>query len=291
MERCFRNIFVPIDFSGPSLEAARFAARFADTQNASICLFHAQVLHTENHEARLEALAAELRETHPKLELSAKVERSFEAAETLLDAARSEEADLILLGSRARGRATEFFLGGITRKILRHSEASVLVVHEEGPALEGGALCLTLALDLSDESPALLQEADQLARNLEARLDVVHVLEPEHPAAAAALPELEANPHRPRTAQALTRIGSLLDDAVEGERPEGCTVSARCLLGDPTKALREHLEATTPDLLLLGTHGRTGVRRILLGSVAEQLTTETPLPVLVLKPHAPPTAA
>jgi nucleotide-binding universal stress UspA family protein len=129
--------------------------------------------------------------------------------------------------------------------------------------------------DFSDSSRAALDLAARLARESGAGLVVVHVA----PTAAvevagdgipAIMPAVDLGPLRER---------------LEGVRPEdaGIPVRHRLLEGDPATEVLREARADGCDLIVLGTHGRTGVSRFVLGSVAEQITRRAPCPVVVVK--------
>jgi len=66
--------------------------------------------------------------------------------------------------------------------------------------------------------------------------------------------------------------------------PEGVSMQSRLLSGEPSATLVEELKKGQHDLVVLGTHGRTGFAHLLLGSVAERLVRLSPVPVLTVPP-------
>jgi nucleotide-binding universal stress UspA family protein len=73
------------------------------------------------------------------------------------------------------------------------------------------------------------------------------------------------------------------DRAAEKLRRVGLTVDARLARGDPRFALEEAARAERVDLIVVGSHGRTGIKKLLIGSVACHLVTHAPCSVLVVK--------
>ncbi|HYG67919.1 MAG TPA: universal stress protein [Anaeromyxobacteraceae bacterium] len=136
------------------------------------------------------------------------------------------------------------------------------------------------AVDFSRPSALALAEATELARRLMAELVIVHV-----------------HPRAPRVAADLLgpAQGSLEEEAryVEAELAR-CRTSAEAgtttavktvtLVGDPADELVRYAKEEGVDLLVLGTHGRTGVSRAVLGSVAEKVVRHASCPVLVVRP-------
>jgi nucleotide-binding universal stress UspA family protein len=75
----------------------------------------------------------------------------------------------------------------------------------------------------------------------------------------------------------------IADRAADRLRRVGLTVDARVVRGDPRFALEEAARAEHVDLIVVGSHGRTGIKKLLIGSVASHLVTHAPCSVLVVK--------
>ena len=136
-------------------------------------------------------------------------------------------------------------------------------------------------VDFSETSRAALEEAAELARRYEAELALVHVFEP--PAATADL--MVAPPEMfEQTAKDLERKLELWKG--EAERRGAKVVRAVVMTGAAaTEAVRFAREGGY-DLVVMGTHGRRGIRHLVLGSVAERVVREAPCAVLVVRPRA-----
>lgn len=78
---------------------------------------------------------------------------------------------------------------------------------------------------------------------------------------------------------------SLADLRARTERP-GLMVASRAIQGDPALEICEVARQAGHDLIVMGTHGRTGLTRLFLGSVAERVIREAPCPVLVVRPKS-----
>lgn len=137
-------------------------------------------------------------------------------------------------------------------------------------------LCAT---DFSERSNAAFHLACSLARDLEARVIVLHVaVQPvvvygEGMVATLAEPEFEG------LRQELDKLQS----------PEPNVAVERHLVeGDPAQEILHQAKLIPCDLIILGTHGRTGLNRLLLGSVAEQVMRKATCPVLTVREPWPP---
>lgn len=137
--------------------------------------------------------------------------------------------------------------------------------------------------DFSDASDAGLHYATALARDTGAQMLIVHVEEP--PAAYGAgemyyvVPESDESALRERLKTVVPT-----DAAV--------AYTHRLVTGDPATQIVHLAEEEGVDLVVMGTHGRTGLARLLIGSVAEAVVRRAPCPVLTLKqPHGAPVAS
>jgi nucleotide-binding universal stress UspA family protein len=128
--------------------------------------------------------------------------------------------------------------------------------------------------DFSSLSDAALAHATALARESQARLLIVHVQEP--PLAYAG-GEMYYGVPEPDTAE-ITRM-------LEAVVPTSSDVpyEHHLLTGDPAEGIVRLAAEQNADLIVMGTHGRTGLRRLLMGSVAEAVVRKAPCPVLTFK--------
>jgi universal stress protein A len=140
-------------------------------------------------------------------------------------------------------------------------------------------LKMCCAIDYSEASRLAVKQASELARRMAADLTLVHVLEPVPAAVATVLvrgecPDDGAERQAERTLEAWReQAESLL------LRP----VTATLLAGDVAAEIVRHAEREKFDLLVVASHGRTGLRRLVLGSVAEKVARLAPCPVLITR--------
>jgi len=131
--------------------------------------------------------------------------------------------------------------------------------------------------DFSSASAAALPHAATLAKQSGARLLVVHVQEPPLPQGGGelsfALPE-------PDTA----RVAAMLEEVRPLDR--SVPVAHRLAMGDPAAEVCRIATEEGATLIVLGTHGRSGVLRLLMGSVAESILRRAPCPVLAYREAA-----
>ena len=129
--------------------------------------------------------------------------------------------------------------------------------------------------DFSEASTSAFRSATEFARSSKARLLIVHVVVPVMPiigGEVAYLPPIETDP---------SQLQALLERIV----PEGPSLeySHRLLEGDPASEIVKLAKSEQVDMIVMGTTGRTGISRLLLGSTAEQVLRHAPCPVLMVK--------
>jgi universal stress protein A len=138
------------------------------------------------------------------------------------------------------------------------------------------------AVDFGEASRAALEQAIDLARLLDAELTLVHVVVP-LPALSDAV--VMVSPQELNAAQAEEDEKVLARWAAEAEHELGRPVRVRAMAGDAAAELLRHARDERCDLLVVGTHGRTGLPRLVLGSVAERVARQAPCQVLVVHDH------
>ncbi len=135
------------------------------------------------------------------------------------------------------------------------------------------------AIDFSETSQLAMEEAADVARRSQADLTLVHVYE--NPAAAALALEVPRLEHLEHAAAEMERTLAGWRAAAEAaaKRP----VHSVMLSGDTASEILSFLREGSFDLLVVGTHGRTGIKHLVLGSVAERLVREAHCQVLVVR--------
>lgn len=150
---------------------------------------------------------------------------------------------------------------------------------------------IVVATDLSSNSLPALETAFSLTLETTAILHVVHVIEAPAvaPALAPAIAPVET-PIEQLKKQAARRLDALIPENWNDE----IRVETAILVGPAAKEISEYARRKDADMIIVGTHGRKGLSRILMGSTAEALLRDAPCQVLVVKPkhtHAEETEA
>ena len=208
-------------------------------------------------------------------------------AQAILDAADETDVDLIAMTMHGRTGLKDWLLGGTATKIVHASRRPVLVVRpkdrpgasEQAPALQ----TILVPLDASELSRSALPFAEDLAKALGASLVVMHAIVP----TAIAYPGAEpvAIPQ-----SVITDIEASAHAFVRGIAGEltarGLKAKPVVLTGPAAEAIVEVAEAESADVIVMSTHGRSGVPRLLLGSVSEAVVRRSSVPVTLVPPPA-----
>ncbi len=193
-------------------------------------------------------------------------------------------ADLIVIATHGRSGLDRRVLGSTCDKLIRTSPVPVLVVkhpEQEFVTAIGGEMTLGKILvpcDFSDFSRSAVPVAADFCRKFGASLLLEHVVDTwlDYPEFA---PQIEMNnsPHLAEAAQkSLDQLAS---------EQEGVTVTARVQIGVPHRLIAETIEKENVDLVIMATHGRSGLAHVLLGSVTERLVRMSMCPLLTIHPN------
>jgi nucleotide-binding universal stress UspA family protein len=139
-----------------------------------------------------------------------------------------------------------------------------------------------MATDFSDGSERALTVAIRLAKAVGATLDLVHIYAMPDASAMSAVPGVVPMPPPDRDAE--EEIRRRLQEIAERVRSSGVECLTFSAIGRVADEIVGQADRIAAELIVVGTHGRTGLRRVLLGSVAEDVLRKAPRPVLVAPP-------
>ena len=131
-----------------------------------------------------------------------------------------------------------------------------------------------IPIDFSDLSYQALEPAKELVEDISS-LKLIHVLAPLHPADPAAMWDTVSDDDRKQKVRLFSR--EKLSELGYG------TLHIEVVIGDATSKIVDYAQTIDADLIIMPSHGRKGVSRFLLGSVAEQVVRLSHCPVLILK--------
>ncbi|WP_437897292.1 universal stress protein [Sorangium sp. So ce124] len=193
--------------------------------------------------------------------------------------ARSHGAELIVLGRHGERSILDLLLGSTAELTVRHADTPVLVVQRAPASAYRRPL---LAVELSDVALRSAVLATKVIDPEVSRIRAIHAYRvPFEDRMALALPSLEFAAYRARYHDDARAGLRRLLDSFDGL---GVTWESSVRRGDARRAIVREAGRWKADLIIMGTHGRSGISRALLGSVAESVMRSAPCDVLVARP-------
>lgn len=132
-------------------------------------------------------------------------------------------------------------------------------------------------LDFSDASRNAVRYAREFARGMGAELFLLNVVEPRPMAVDMSLSYVPLEEDLEKAAQ------EDLNEIVRAEREQGVAVEGDVVIGTPSEIILDKAEELDVNLVIVGSHGKTGLSRLLMGSVAESVVRKAKCPVLIVK--------
>ncbi|HYR02215.1 MAG TPA: universal stress protein [Syntrophobacteria bacterium] len=280
----FRKLLIALDDSESSAHALRESLRFARGDGSRVLAV--AVVPPYAGDLRLvgvRSIKAVLREPCEKALAGARQVADGEVGtslwtaclegephEEIVNLAEAEGCDLIVMG-RGADALDRFVMGSVTARVVGYSERDVLVV-PQGTAI--GWRELLLATDGSNYSERAAERAVDIARSYGGHLSIV--------AATDLACELYAE--SPEVGEDLIeKARGTVEEGRKRADSSGVAVECHVREGLAYKAIIDLAKEKKIEAIIMGSHGRTGLRRLLMGSVVEKVIGHAPCPVLVVK--------
>jgi nucleotide-binding universal stress UspA family protein len=198
--------------------------------------------------------------------------------QAIIEEAEKNQVNMIVMGRHGRTGLRRLLMGSVTAKVIGHSPCNVLVVPK---AAEIRYQKILVATDGSRYSMAAASEAIHIAKRCGAELLVISVVPSE---TASPFDIVHTEMQHEMIAQKEFHEGEknvndlLVIAGQEGVKAEGFVVEGR-----PYEAIVEHAREKGVDLIVMGSHGKTGLERLLMGSVTERVVGHADCAVLIVK--------
>jgi len=295
------TILYPTDFSVTAKQALNHALFLAEQFEAELHMLHAVVLHESDPRAperrfpepsdilqnlfeiadseMSQIIEANKAKTFTLKEAKVK---GFSAGQVILDYAKEHDVDLIVMGTHGRRGPARMFLGSVTEEVIRQAYCPVLTLRSrERPPVGEAMEKILVPIDFSEHSKSALSYAREIAALYGSSLQLIHVIEePVYPyfyapagafSVAQQLEEL-----RVKTDEALEKLMS------ESRGPE-VPYEKSVVTGRPAIEITRFAEEQSSDMIVIATHGLSGLERLLVGSTAEQVVRLATCPVFSVK--------
>tara|TARA_R110002049_G_scaffold1113_2_gene8210 strand:- start:17114 stop:18256 length:1143 start_codon:yes stop_codon:yes gene_type:complete len=277
------NILLAQDFSKSSNNILNTAIDLAKVFKSKITPIHVLPEHIENDKVRQllnETTVSRLKETVDKIknagvETGAPLLESGSALDGIVRAAVRINANLIVAGAGENLEGNSFKLGTTAERIIQKSEKPVFVVKENTPLNVQQILC---PVDFSGASKRALANAIIMARKFRAELTILSVCELQDGSwfSSEQAKEEETNSR-------YQKHKKQFDAFLEAFSLTGLNWVKETPKGKPAEEILSAISRKMVDLLVIGTNGRTGLNRLIMGSVTEKVIREVPCSFLTLK--------
>ena len=220
--------------------------------------------------------------SEPLENITTEVIRSFNPGTAILDYIHENSIDLTVMGTHGRSSLATFFLGSVAEQVVRHARCPVLTVTEgrqsylNNPDYKN----ILIAYDFSKNSKLAARRGKELARRFGAHLQALYIIQQEVPPNYYGIWKNSIVRDLPQLRKEVKE--SLMETIDNGESTD---LEVEVGIGE-AKAhteISEFARTHQVDLIVMGTHGRSGVDRMLLGSTAERVVRIAPCPVLTFK--------
>jgi nucleotide-binding universal stress UspA family protein len=194
-----------------------------------------------------------------------------EIYERITDLADAENCDLIVMGRKGRSQIEKALIGSATARVIGHTQRDVLVVPEVSTI---GWEKILLATDGLKYSETAIDRAMEFAKSYGSELKIISVVDVNEEFFARAPEAVEG---------LLNRARGLVDSVKKKATSEGIKAEGLVREGEAYKSIVNVSKEEKADAIIMGSHGRTGLRRLLMGSVTEKVIGYSACPVLVVK--------
>jgi len=293
-----KKILFAIDFSGVSSRAFGHALMLADRFRSQLTLLHVKSVLDKDvdpervfpdidadpgvlaHEIEKEFAALFALDGPKTLNVVRVVLTGESPAEEIARYAKEHDMDLIVMGTHGRTGLEHFLLGSVAEKVLQIAPCPVLTVRLREDVEVQPYLNIVVPIDFSEYSMKAFRYGVSLARQFEANLELLHVLD--RPVQPEYYHEGEP-PGRAKKDALRERSHEMLRKIVAEYDAGDVATETRVVAGRAYSAICKYAEKNQTDLIIMSTHGLSKLEHFFLGSTTEKVVRNAPCPVLTVK--------
>ena len=290
------KILIPTDFSRCAEQAFTHAIYFAKKYQSEIHILNVNTLFDDYHELLSNTSAAndicKMAEDSINIQMSKIIDnvnlenlkiiksqkRGISAASIILDYSHDNDINLIVMGTHGRHGLGYLLLGSVAEEVVRFSPCPVFTIREEDePKPIKKFTNILVPIDFSERSNLSIKYAKEIAKLYNSKLQLLHVIEDTIPAAYSLVgvssiynlfPDLEDKSKK--------RLENLFNES--NVKHENYIVN-----GHAAKEILNFSKTHNSNLIVIATHGLTGIEHFLIGSVAEKVVRMAQCPVFTTK--------
>ncbi|MDZ7290142.1 MAG: universal stress protein [candidate division KSB1 bacterium] len=293
------KILVPTDFSTCADQALAHAIILGNAMKSEVTLLHVVTLfdesvnHSSRHFSDLAKFYQEVEQTvssqmrglsaqHPSLTVRQEVVRGYSPAEEIVRFAEEKNDDLIVMGTHGRTGLGHLLLGSVAERVVRSAKCPVLTVRKMHADImrRSGYQRILVPLDFSQYSKHALRYGVELAKQFNSQLDILHVIEEQVQPAYYVSGEISLFNLVPDIRE---KSRAALKEFVEGDMPANLDFLLHLREGRSHTEIVAFAEEQETDVIVLATHGLSGLEHLLLGSTAEKVIRKAKCAVLTVK--------
>ena len=291
----FQRILVPLDGSDLAQRALSYAEAIARRKKSELILLsvvHTDIEHKEDrlHKSHLDITAEKLQAQG--ITVSTAVVNGH-VAEEIVDYSAKNNINLIIISTHGYSGVKRWMLGSVAQKVLYSTGTPVLLVKSHAPPLVCANINKILVpLDGSPFSETIFPYLERLAAGTDTEAVLLEVVE------SPVVPSYGSRPINPTWVkyrdsaweelqqQATEYLNNIQNDlAQKGIKLKPKVIKSE--LGEVAKKIIQIAHSEDTDLIIVATHGRTGVSHWMYGSVANKLVDESTQPLLLVRPEIP----
>lgn len=295
-----RRILFPTDFSRCANQALAHAIYLASKYQAELHVLHGIVLHYDDSSLATNIIRGREKFfnqveifTRDRMSddltnfdikgLSVKLvqKRGISAAPVILDYTIENNIDLIVMGTHGRRGLGHLFLGGVTEEVVRHARCPVFTIREQKNPIDIHALKRILVpADFSDHCKSALIHAKEIADTYDAKIELLHVYEERVYPPFFASDKVSMFEFQPDLKSKIRKSLIKFFKETVGQEEE---VRVKVLEGHAARDIVRYADKKNTDLIVIATHGLTGIKHLLVGSVTEKVVRMASCPVFVVR--------
>lgn len=199
----------------------------------------------------------------------------------ILDYAKQIDADLIVMATHGRRGVDHALIGSIAEAVVRRAPCPVLSVRPTAEHTETSPRRILVPVDLSEHARSALAHARELAEESGAEIHLLHVVQAFPDYGTAEMPPVPETLSEEERREIEGTLREIADEVLGDDLP--VTLHVHEIFGNPALVVLDLAKQFDVDLIVLGSHGRSGIRRFWLGSVTEKVVQLAPCPVFTVK--------
>lgn len=286
----FNRILAAVDLSKGSKRALQLAVDLAYSRGTELHVLFVELLHGQSYDASVKREIEALVEGRMKakgyvgLDVHQTSERAFDAAPAILEYAEAHDVDLIVMGTHGRRGLRALTLGSVAAEVVRVAPCTVLTVRDGKKPVPESIQRILVPYDFSDHSRDALAVALELAKSVQAHVDLIHIVEDRfHPAFYGPFLQSVYDMEPDIEKKAVRHLRTEIDQFGGVDLVRNLTAFG----GYPARDISRYAERHEIDLIVMSTHGLTGLSHFVMGSVTEKTVSHAGCPVLIVKRRSP----